>query len=94
MITLRSLDLIPEELRDAAIDFWAQAGRLLNEILGGVARSLGLEEERLVRFSEPGVALGREKMATMLRLFRYEGEGAKIVAEGKFVFISFHNNDW
>jgi len=72
---------MPEELRDAAIEFWAQAGKLLNEILGGVARSLGLEEEKLVRFSGLGVVLGNEKVATMLRLFRYEGEGAKIVAE-------------
>jgi isopenicillin N synthase-like dioxygenase len=84
-ITLRSLDNTPEELKDAAIKFWAEAGGLLNDILGRIAESLDLPAEALTAYSQPCAELGHNKTATMLRLFRYEGfEGkeAKTVAEG------------
>jgi isopenicillin N synthase-like dioxygenase len=84
-ITLRSLEGTPESLRNAASAFWAEAGRLLNELLGRVAESLGLPAEMLTVYSEPCGALGHDRTATMLRLFRYEGfEGqqCKTVAEG------------
>jgi isopenicillin N synthase-like dioxygenase len=84
-ITLRSLDSTPEELKDAAIKFWAEAGGLLINILGRIAESLDLPAEALTAYSKPCAQLGHNKTATMLRLFRYEGfEGkeAKTVAEG------------
>lgn len=84
-ITLRSIDGTPESLRDAASAFWAEAGRLLNELLGRVAESLGLPAEMLTVYSEPCEALGHEKTATMLRLFKYDGvdgKKCKTVAEG------------
>jgi len=90
-ITLRSIEGTPESLRNAASAFWAEAGRLLNELLGRVAESLGLPAEMLTVYSEPCGALGHEKTATMLRLFRYEGfEGkkCKTVAEGMLRTLS------
>ncbi len=86
-ITLRTSENCPDVLRDAAEKYWAVAGELLNEILGGVAESLGLGREKLMCFSKPCTGLHSEKTATMLRLFRYEGfEGmkSKVVAERMF----------
>lgn len=84
LITLRCLEGTPKELKDAAASYWAEAGGLLNEILGRIAESLGLPPEALTVYSEPCAKLPVEKTATMLRLFRYEGfEGteSKTVAE-------------
>jgi hypothetical protein len=96
-ITLRSLSTTPPELRDAAITYWAVAGKLLNEILGRIAESLDLPPEALTVFSEPCTELKEERTATMLRLFRYEGfEGneSRVVAEGMVIttFIPSHFN--
>lgn len=85
-ITLRSLDSTPAELKDAAVAFWSEAGGLLNQLLGCIAKSLGLPAEALTVYSQPCAELRPEKTATLLRLFRYEGfEGnqAKTVAERK-----------
>jgi isopenicillin N synthase-like dioxygenase len=73
LITLRCLGSTPKELRDAAAAYWAEAGGLLNEILGRIAKSLGLPAEALTQYSEPCAKLPVDKTATMLRLFRYEG---------------------
>ena len=89
-ITLRSLNHTPEELKDAASDCWAEAGGLLDELLGHIAESLGLPAEALTVYSKPCMKLRPDKSATMLRLFRYEGcEGhqAKIVAERMFEYF-------
>lgn len=86
LITLRSLEIMPDVLKDAASRYWRVAGGLLNQLLGYIARSLGLPSEALTVFSEPCIELRPERTATMLRLFRYEGfEGgqSKIVAERK-----------
>jgi len=83
-ITIRSLANIPPELKDAGIMYWAEAGGLLNDILGKVAESLGLSADALTRFSDPCKKLRGDRTATMLRLFRYEGyEGveSRLVAE-------------
>jgi isopenicillin N synthase-like dioxygenase len=83
-ITLRSLANTPPELKDAAITYWAEAGGLLNDILGKVAESLRLPADALTRFSDPCKELGWDRTATMLRLFRYQGyEGveSRLVAE-------------
>lgn len=85
-ITLRSTDKLPDELRDSVIAFWAEAGGLLDVILGRVAMSLGLPAEELTAFSSPCKVMGRRRTQTMMRLFRYEGfedMQSKIVAEGK-----------
>lgn len=90
LITLRCLESTPKELKDAAAAYWAEAGGLLNEILGRIAESLGLPAEALTQYSEPCAKLPIEKTATMLRLFRYEGvEGkeSKTVAERKIDFL-------
>jgi hypothetical protein len=51
-------------------------------MIGKVALTLDLPEEALTAFSEPCVQLLPTKTATMLRLFRYEGEDEpKLVAE-------------
>jgi isopenicillin N synthase-like dioxygenase len=84
-ITLRGLSNTPDELKDAATAYWKEAGGLLNEILGRVAESLGMEADALTRFSEPCKELQVLRTATMLRLFRYEGfseQESKIVAQG------------
>lgn len=83
-ITLRTLENTPEELKEAASTYWRNAGEYLNELLGYVAKSLGLPAEALTAYSQPCIELGWERTATMLRIFRYEGfEGqqSKIVAE-------------
>jgi isopenicillin N synthase-like dioxygenase len=85
-ITLRSSNNTPAELKDAASAYWSEAGGLLNQLLGCIARSLGLPAEALTIYSEPCSRLQPQKTATMLRLFRYEGfegEQSKTVAEGK-----------
>ena len=93
-ITLRCFRSTPKELKDAAAVYWAEAGKLLNEILGRIAESLGLPAEALTVYSEPCTKLPVEKTATILRLFRYEGfEGkeSKTVAERKSdPFTFFH----
>jgi len=83
-ITLRIIQNTPNELKDAASKYWAEAGALMNGTLGKVAESLDLPAEALTVFSKPCATLGDEETATMLRLFRYEGfEGSqsKVVAE-------------
>ena len=42
-------------------------------MLGGVAESLNLPREALTVYSEPCTHFGAERVATILRLFRYEG---------------------
>ena len=85
-ITLRTLNNTPEELKEAASTYWRIAGEYLDQLLGYIARSLGLPADALTVYSEPCIELGSERTATMLRIFRYEGfEGhqSKIVAERK-----------
>lgn len=83
-ITLRSIENTPDELKHAASEYWETAGTLLNDMIGEIARSLGLPPDALTVFSEPCSTLGVDKTATLLRLFRYEGfekDQPKIVAE-------------
>lgn len=87
-ITIRTVEGTPEILRDAAKQCWAAAGDLMDGMLGRVSESLEMDvgegEGGLRRFVGPCKRLGEtkeDKTQTMLRLFRYEGEEAKIVAE-------------
>ncbi|KAF2092742.1 Clavaminate synthase-like protein [Rhizodiscina lignyota] len=81
MITLRTIDNTPEQLKEAAERCWSLAGRYVNELLECVATSLDLPEEALCKFSTPCLSLDDVKRATMLRLFRYEVHEDKVVAE-------------
>lgn len=90
MLTLRTLNQTPPQVRDAVLAFWQDVGVLLRDhLLGSMAESLGLSPNALTDFVGPGAELGAEKTATMVRLFRYEGcnnpvgEG-RIVAERMF----------
>jgi len=90
LLTLRSINSVPPELKDAVAAYWTLAGGLLNETLGRVAESLGLPADSLTVYSSPSKEMGSLRTATMLRLFRYEGfEGtqSKVVAEGKLPFL-------
>ncbi|KAF7870336.1 hypothetical protein EAF04_004082 [Stromatinia cepivora] len=80
-ITLREISTTPPELLDAAKEFWEITGDVLNKILGEIASSLGMKKELLTKYSEPCSKLHDKRTATMIRLFRYEGD----VVEGKVV---------
>ena len=86
-ITLRTLEYCPEVLRGPAERYWNLMGAHLSSTLGRISTSLGLpdgEEEGLRQFvGSCGTMQSTDatKTATMLRLFRYEGWEAKVVAE-------------
>lgn len=87
-ITIRTIEGTPEILRDAAKQCWAAAGDLMDAMLGRVSESLDMDggegEGGLRQFVGPCKRLGemkRDRTPTMLRLFRYEGDESKIVAE-------------
>ncbi|KAI4699950.1 hypothetical protein J4E81_003983 [Alternaria sp. BMP 2799] len=86
-ITLRTLEYCPQVLRGPAKRYWDLIGQHCSNTLGRISASLGLpdgEDEGLRQFVGPCGALqasDKEKTATMLRLFRYEGWEAKVVAE-------------
>lgn len=84
LLALRSYEQTPAELKDVASAFWAEVGKLLNEILRRIAESLGMKPDALEAFVGPCAALGIERTATMLRLFKYEGSRVnkvKVVSE-------------
>ena len=94
-ISIRTLSNTPLELREAVSKFWAEAGTLLNSIVSGIETSLELPPGSLSVFSKPCMELSDEKIATMLRLFRYEsfeGEAPRIVAEGMLCLILNKSN--
>lgn len=86
-ITLRTLEYCPKVLREPAKRYWDLMGAHLSSTLGRISTSLGLpagENEGLRQFVGPCAtfqASEQLKTATMLRLFRYEGWEAKVVAE-------------
>ena len=86
-ITLRSLEYCPEILRGPAKMYWDLMGAYLSSTLGRISTSLGLpdgQDEGFRQFVGPCSRLQESdqlKTATMLRLFRYEGWEAKVVAE-------------
>ena len=84
-ITLRTVGNTPEELQEAASKAWSSAGTLLDVMLGRLAEGLGMPAEALTVYSSPNVQLDGEQRSTMMRLFRYEGDQAKIVAERKSI---------
>ena len=86
-ITLRTLAYTPDVLKAPAKRYWDLMGAHLSSTLGRISTSLALpdaEDEGLRKFVGPCVRMGEseeEKTATMLRIFRYEGWEAKVVAE-------------
>ncbi|CAA9959483.1 hypothetical protein PTMSG1_02901 [Pyrenophora teres f. maculata] len=86
-ITLRTLAYCPSVLRVPAKRYWDLIGTHCSSTLGRMSTALGLpcgEDEGLRRFVRSCASMpeGEEgKTATMLRLFRYEGWEAKVVAE-------------
>jgi isopenicillin N synthase-like dioxygenase len=80
-ITIRTLNEVPEELREATKAAWDKMGAYLNSMLVRIAESLELSPDALTKFSEPCISLDNKRRATMLRLFRYEGWEDKVVAE-------------
>jgi hypothetical protein len=83
-ITLRSLEYCPDILREPAKRYWDLMGAYLEGTLGRIETSLALRNESLKRFVGPCgsmQATDSGKTATMIRLFRYEGWEAKVVAE-------------
>ncbi|CAG5182863.1 uncharacterized protein ALTATR162_LOCUS10372 [Alternaria atra] len=86
-ITLRTLEYCPEVLREPAKRYWDLIGQHCSNTLGRISTSLGLldgEDEGLRQYVGPCGSLqdsDKKKTATMLRLFRYEGWEAKVVAE-------------
>jgi hypothetical protein len=83
-ITVRTLAYCPEVLREPAKRYWGLVGRHCESTLSRIETSLGLSDGALTDFVGPcGTIQEQEegKTATMLRLFRYEGWEAKVVAE-------------
>lgn len=86
-ITLRTLSYTPDVLKSSAKRYWDLMGAHLSSTLGRISTSLGLpdaEDRGLRKFIGPCAHMGEteeEKTATMLRIFRYEGWDAKVVAE-------------
>lgn len=83
MITLRSSNNTPDVLLEPVTALWALCGTLLNNIIGRIAESLALPPEALQAFSKPVSTFQPARTATMLRLFRYEGDSMmdKVVSE-------------
>jgi hypothetical protein len=82
-ITLRTLEYCPDILREPAKRYWDLMGAYLEGALGRIGTSLALGDE-ITRFIGPCGTMqdtDAQKTATMLRLFRYEGWDAKVVAE-------------
>lgn len=86
-ITLRTLAYTPDGLQAPAKRYWDTMGALLDASLGRISASLGLPDAPdagLRAFVCPCARMGaaeEDKTATMLRIFRYEGWDAKVVAE-------------
>ncbi|KAH7067488.1 hypothetical protein BKA63DRAFT_522247 [Paraphoma chrysanthemicola] len=86
-ITLRTLEYCPDILRGPAKTYWDLMGAYCDCALGRISTSLGLPDtehagmRKFVGRCKDMPAREEGKTATMLRLFRYEGWDAKVVAE-------------
>ncbi|KAF2825764.1 hypothetical protein CC86DRAFT_34648 [Ophiobolus disseminans] len=83
-ITLRTLEYCPDMLRGPAKIYWDLIGTHLNSTLARISTSLHLPDDALTQFVGPCAIMqdqDKNKTATMLRLFRYEGWAPKVVAE-------------
>ncbi|PSN59455.1 hypothetical protein BS50DRAFT_580026 [Corynespora cassiicola Philippines] len=86
-ITLRTLSYTPHVLKAPAKRYWDLMGAHLGTTLDRMSTSLDLssgESAGLRKFVGPCATMQEDdanKTATMLRLFRYEGWGEKVVAE-------------
>ncbi|KIW04766.1 uncharacterized protein PV09_03957 [Verruconis gallopava] len=82
-ITLRrdDADHCPDVLRAPAKNAWNAVFGVLNEWMKGIEKVLELPPSSLTRYTEPCLEMDHHARATMLRLFKYENDGAKLVAE-------------
>lgn len=86
-ITLRTLANTPDVLRSPAQTYWNLMGAHLDCTLGRISTSLALPDapdaglRQFVGPCKEMPAAEADKTATMLRIFRYEGDEAKVVAE-------------
>ena len=80
MITLRKADTTPTqyELRARAEAAWNASALVMRDVLARIEESLGMQPGVLVRTMGPKLELpgdGEERVATLLRMFRYEQIG-------------------
>ena len=88
LLTLRCEETTPPALLEPARVCWQLCGELLSEMLGGLAESLNLPHEALTVYSEPCTKFGPDRVATILRLFRYEGtDEPRIVSERAYIHL-------
>jgi hypothetical protein len=88
-ITLRTLAYTPDVLKAPAKTYWDLMGSHLQSTLDRLSTSVGLPigkdlDKGFTKFVGPCATMGageEDKTATMLRIFRYEGWEAKVVAE-------------
>jgi hypothetical protein len=76
----------PPELKSAAIASWGAIHQLFDEVLTNIEISLSLSSGALKRFAIPSKVLDETKRSSMLRLFRYDWDKARIVSERKLCF--------
>ncbi|KZO97878.1 hypothetical protein CALVIDRAFT_526592 [Calocera viscosa TUFC12733] len=79
MITIRTGDTTPEGVRDKAAVCWDLCGKIMLDVIDDISSSLGLENTDLREMVEPCAALppSGERVATLLRMFRYERGAGK-----------------
>jgi hypothetical protein len=88
-ITLRTLAYTPDVLKEPARRYWQLMGTHMISTLDRISTSVGLPnipsaDAGFAQFVGPCATMGAteaDKTATMLRIFRYEGWEAKVVAE-------------
>lgn len=93
-ITLRRSDVgnCPEVLKAPVEAAWEAVFKVLNEGLKGVEVNLDLPPSSLTRFAEPCLKMDDRARTTMIRLFRYENDEVKTVAERKTLFFQLFDN--
>jgi hypothetical protein len=78
MITIRTGDTTPEDVRPKAAACWDICGRIMLDVIQDIADSLLLETNDLRGMVAPCASLpDRERVATLLRMFRYERGAGK-----------------
>ncbi|EJU05339.1 hypothetical protein DACRYDRAFT_29558, partial [Dacryopinax primogenitus] len=74
MITIRTADTTPEDLRQRAAICWELCGRIMLDVIQDISSSLCLENDDLRDMVAPCATLppSGQRVATLLRMFRYE----------------------
>ncbi|KZO97899.1 hypothetical protein CALVIDRAFT_479485, partial [Calocera viscosa TUFC12733] len=79
MITIRTGDTTPEGMREKAAACWDLCGKIMLDVLDDLSSSLGVENTDLREMAEPcaGLPPSGDRVATLLRMFRYERGAGK-----------------